>query len=441
MHKRFTVRGLRWWTLLFFVVVMLFNYIDRASLSISLSLITADFGINEAAAGILSSAFFWSYTLMQIPGGLIVKKLKPRKTISFAIIGWGIVQALTAIASSLNIFVFFRVLLGIFEGPVQNGMNTATLTWLRKDERGRGSTIIDSGGPLGSAIGSILVTGLIVWLGTWRAAFIFLGCITLLVGVLAWYFVRNNPSDHPWIGEEERKYLDEAVSKEVEQEKAAVAAQTAPERAVFSRLAPWMLLVAFAAYDAVQYGLLTWAPYYISKSLGISFGITGVASMFVYLGGFAGEMVVGQLSDHWLRRGGRPNKVMRTLFVFAGVGVTICTLLVNAVASVVVAIILLTIANFFTRWGGLYWSVPQQIVHRSQVPTISGAMNFAGNLAGIVIPMAVGFIASATGSFTLVFILFAVCGLVMAASSAILNYESSPTQAVLPSATTAGAER
>lgn len=431
MQKKFSVRGLRWWMLLFFVLVMLFNYIDRASLSIALSLITSDFGINEAAAGILSSAFFWSYTLMQIPGGMLVKKFKPRKTVSIAIIGWGIVQALTAVASSLNVFVIFRVLLGIFESPVQNGMNTATLTWLRKDERGRGSTIIDSGGPLGSAIGSILVTGLIVWLGTWRAAFIFLGAITLLIGVLAWSFIRNSPSDHPWITPDEANYLDEAIAEEVEQEKTVSEAQTVASKPALTRLAPWMLLIAFAAYDAVQYGLLTWAPYYISKSLGISFGITGVASMFVYLGGFAGEMVVGQLSDHWLKRGGTPNKVMRTLFVLAGIGVTVCTLLVNVVASVVVAIVLLTIANFFTRWGGLYWSVPQQIVHRAEVPTLSAAMNFAGNAAGIAIPIIVGFIASATGSFTGVFILFGVCGIIMALSSAILNYESGPTQSVL----------
>lgn len=432
--SRFRIKGLRWFLLCFFVIVMLFNYIDRSSLSIALSLISRDFHINKAAAGVLSSAFFWSYTLMQVPGGWLVQKFKPRKVVTASLLGWGVVQALTAVATSFNIFIWFRLFLGIFEGPVQVGMNNSTLRWLRSDERGRGSTIIDSGGPLGSAIGSILVTGLIVWLGTWRAAFIFLGCVTLLIGVLAWVFIRNSPSEHPHITDEEAAYLEEGVSHEIEVEKSDEAGRPAHGSGVFRSFSPWMLLVAFAAYDAVQYGLLTWAPYYISESRGVSFGLTGVASMFVYLGGFAGEMVVGQVADRWRRSGASVDRVMRTLFVIAGIGVTVCTLLVNVVSGVVVAIALLTVANFFTRFGGLYWSVPQLLVHRDHVAVLSGAMNFAGNAAGIAIPIVVGLIAQATGSFHAVFVLFAACGVLMAAASVVIRYSRKRAAEPVPAA-------
>jgi len=418
----FKVKRLRWWMLCFFVVIMLFNYIDRSSLSIALALISRDFGLSTSLAGVLSSAFFWSYTFMQIPGGWLTQKYKPRAVITTALVGWGISQALTAVAASFNVFIWCRLLLGIFEGPVQVGMNTSTLRWLSKNERGRGSTIIDSGGPLGSAIGSIVVTGLIVWLGTWRAAFIFMGALTLLVGLLAWLFIRNNPSQHPLITSDEADYLEAGIAQEEAIENSEETLAKATWGSVFSRLSPWMLLIAFCMYDAVQYGLLTWVPFYIAQSRHVSFAITGVASMVVYLGGFAGEMVVGQISDRWLQTGASPNKVLRTLFVTAGVGVTLCMLFVNVVADVSVAVALLTIANFFTRWGGLYWSVPQRLVRRNQVAVLSGAMNFAGNVAGIAIPIVVGFIADVTGSFTGAFIMFAVCGILMALSSAMIQY-------------------
>jgi len=423
---RHKIKNLRWLLLVFFVIAMIFNYIDRSSLSIALSLISSEFHLNAALAGVISSCFFWTYTFMQLPAGWLVKKLQPRKTISIALIGWGIVQALTAVAASFNVFMWFRLLLGIFEGPVQVAMNTSTLRWLRKDERGRASTIIDSGGPLGSAIGSLLVTGLIIWLGTWHAAFIFLGCITILIGILAMVFIRNNPADHPAITEEESTYLADGVAEEEKAEEQLAKEGTKDLTInVFKRLSPWMLLVAFAAYDAVQYGLLTWGPYYISQSLHVSFGITGVASMIVYLGGFVGEMVVGQAADRWRRSGTSPNIVMRSLFIIAGAGVIITTLLLNVVSSVAVAIGLLTVACFFTRWGGLYWSVPQMIVKRGNMPSLSGAMNFAGNVMGILIPIIVGAIVEVSGgSFTGVFILFAGCGVVMALSSAFINYTS-----------------
>lgn len=422
MAKRFTVKNLRWVLLCFFVLVMLLNYIGRSSLSIALSLVSSDLHMNESTAGILSSSFFWSYTLMQIPGGWLVNHLKTRKIVTTTLLGWGVIQALTAVATSFNIFIWFRLLLGIFEGPVQVGMNNATLKWLRADERGRGSTIIDSGGPLGSAIGSLFVTGLIVWLGSWRTAFVFIGAVTVLVGVLAWLFIRNEPSDHPWITDDEAQYLDQGIKAEEQNEQQESSAAPELRAAAFRSLSPWMLVVGFAAYDAVQYGLLTWAPYYISQSRGVGFGMTGIASMIVYLGGFLGEMVVGQVADRWRRAGGSNNLVMRTLFVFAGVGVTVCTLLVNAVTGVVAAIMLLTIASFFVRFGGLYWSVPQMIVRREQVAVVSSVMNFGGNAMGIAIPILVGVIAQATGSFTGVFIMFSACGLAMALASAIMNY-------------------
>jgi MFS transporter, ACS family, D-galactonate transporter len=53
---------------------------------------------------------------------------------------------------------------------------------------------------------------------------------------------------------------------------------------------------------------------------------------------------------------------------------------------------------------------------------LSGAMNFAGNVAGIAIPIVVGWIFTVTNSFSGVFLLFGICGLVMAGASVVLDY-------------------
>lgn len=417
----FKVKNLRWKIFMFFVVVMVFNYIDRTSISIGMPLIAKQFHLSTVESGVVLSAFFWSYTLMQIPGSWLVDKIKPRKIVGSALCSWGIVEAVTGLASTFNVFLWFRVLLGIFEGPVQVGCNNSTLRWLRSEERGRGSTIIDSGGPLGSAIGGVLVTGLIMWFGSWQVAFIFLGILTVIIGIAAFVIMRDNPSEHPWITKEEAQYLEEGHEAELTAEK-NVSVNEGNVLQNFKSVSPWMLMLAFAAYDAVQYGLMTWAPYYITTIRHVSFGMTGFATFIIFAGGFVGELLVGQFADRWRKSGAPVNKVMRTLFVIAGAVVTVCTLLINRVEGSVATIVLLTVASFFVRWGGLYWSVPQLIVFHDQVGRISGAMNFAGNVMGIAIPIVVGWIAQVTGSFKGAFVMFAICGAVMAISSIFIDY-------------------
>jgi ACS family D-galactonate transporter-like MFS transporter len=416
-ERKSGVPNLRWWMLGFFIVVMIFNYVDRASLSISLPLIMKDMGFNAIVSGIVLSAFFWSYTFMQIPGGWLVDKLGSRKVVCTSIIGWGVVEAVTSLASTTGALIFLRVLLGALEGPVQVGMNTSMTKWLRREERGRGSTLIDGGGPLGVAVGGFLVTWLTISLGTWRFAFVALGIITILVGVVAAYFMRDDPKTHPLISTQEIKYLEK-------QQSPAAALKTHPVSIVqyFTRLTPLMLLLAFTAYDAVQYGLLTWAPFFVGQVRHVSFGMTGFWTVIIFGSGFLGEIVAGQLADRWRKSGSHINLVMRTLLGVAGILVALAVIFVNYVESAVATGILLSITNFFLRWGGLYWSVPPMLAEEGHVGTLSGAMNFAGNAAGIAIPILVGWIFTVTNSFSGVFLLFGLCGVVMAAASVLVDY-------------------
>ncbi|MCF8567505.1 MFS transporter [Alicyclobacillus tolerans] len=417
LPKRKGIPGLRWWIFGFFILMMIINYMDRSSISIAMPLISKELHINSVTTGIILSSFGWTYALMQIPGGWLVDKLKPRKIVATSLIGWGIVEALTGLASGIGSLIGMRLLLGVFEGPVQNGANLSLTRWMRTNERARGSTLIDGGGPLGTAFGGLIVTGLIVWLGTWRLAFAGVGLITILIGVIAWLIMRDNPADHPLITQEEVAYLEEIEAEEDDTNAYSSSLQ------YFKHASPWMLLLAFFGYDAVMYGLLTWAPSYLSKVQHVSFSMAGVWTFVIFGVGFIGEVLAGQIADRWIRSGASVNVVMRTMLGFAGLGVAVAIILVNHVSNPTVAILLITLANFFLRWGGLYWSVPTRLAARQHVGQLSGAMNFSGNVAGIIVPIVVGLIVqNSGGSFVGVFVMFAVLGLLMAVSSVAINY-------------------
>jgi ACS family D-galactonate transporter-like MFS transporter len=69
----------RWKIFLMMLFLISINYIDRASLSVAMPLIAKEFDIGPAVQGLLLSSFFWTYALMQIPGGMLADRYRPAR--------------------------------------------------------------------------------------------------------------------------------------------------------------------------------------------------------------------------------------------------------------------------------------------------------------------------------------------------------------------------
>lgn len=58
---------------------------------------------------------------------------------------------------------------------------------------------MDCGGPLGVALGGLVIAYLIAVLGSWRSAFFIAGIATLAMAWLAWHYLRDDPAEHPGV--------------------------------------------------------------------------------------------------------------------------------------------------------------------------------------------------------------------------------------------------
>ena len=85
--------SVRWKIFFAMLLLISINYIDRASLSVAMPLIGKEFNMDPAVQGLVLSSFFWTYAFMQIPGGMLADRFKPRIVIAAATIGWGFFQA------------------------------------------------------------------------------------------------------------------------------------------------------------------------------------------------------------------------------------------------------------------------------------------------------------------------------------------------------------
>src|SRR5918992_1183570 len=145
--------NVRWKIFLVLLGIVALNYIDRGSLSVALPLIADELEISKEVTGLILSSFFWTYALMQIPGGWLADRFKPRIVAAGSCVGWGVAQGLTAAATTVPALMAFRLLLGATEGPVYPAGGKLNAVWLPARERGRGAVLLDGGAPLGAAVG------------------------------------------------------------------------------------------------------------------------------------------------------------------------------------------------------------------------------------------------------------------------------------------------
>jgi MFS transporter, ACS family, D-galactonate transporter len=410
----------RWKIFLLVLTLVTVNYIDRASLSVAMPLIAKEFSLGPAIQGVILSSFFWTYALLQIPGGMLADRFKPRIVIAGSTVFWGAFQALACVCTSGFTLVLTRLGLGAAEAPIYPAGGKLNALWLPPTERGRGATLLDGGAPLGAALGALIVSWLITGFGSWRLAFLTAGAGTMLVGVGAWYYIRNSPREHPGANEAEAAYIEKAQVIEHLEEPANLSGRPLD---FFRYRSIWAMFFGWMCFNAVFYGLLTWMPSYLNKVHGFNIEMAGSASFIVFFSGFVGEIAGGWIADRWRAAGASTNRVMRTLFAVAAVVTTVSLFFLSSARNPAVAVALLACTLFFLRWCGLYWCLPSLLGTRNWVGFLGGFMNLGGNIAGMSVPIIVGLIVQRTGSYFLALMFFTALGVGLLVCSVIIDYQ------------------
>jgi ACS family D-galactonate transporter-like MFS transporter len=403
----------RWRIVGLLFVIYTINCIDRMSLSVGLPLISKEFALSATIQGLILSAFFWTYSGCQIPGGWLVDRFGARRVLTVATVVWGGFQALAAAATSGVMLLLTRVGLGVFEAPFMPGASKLTAAWLPPNERSRGVTLIDSGAPLGSALGGLIISGLIIFLGSWRLAFLTMGVLTVVFGVVLWIVIRNRPREHAAVGEAELAVI----------EGTAAVAQPKP-RPMSSRT---FLAMVFGriGWAMIFFGFVTWGPNYLAAARGMDIKGLGLSTFAIFLAGTVGEIASGILADR-LQRNFSRDVSFKILFGISGVMSLGCLLYLPYVANPIAAVCVLCVAVLFHLFGGLYWSIPAMLAPAERIGLVGGVMNFAGTSSGISVPIIVGLLVDHTGGFDAVLQFFAACALVYLVGSLLIDFRPAP---------------
>ena len=156
--------------------------------------IQASFGLSGTLLGVLGSAYFYSYAIMQLPTGLMADSWGPRKTVSSFFILAGIGSILMGVAPSLPVAVLGRILVGIGVSTVFVCNFKLLSEWFTA----RQFLIMGAAFMVMGGLGALSSSAPLAWISNaigWRMTLIGVGVITLAMAGLVYGFVRNRPAE------------------------------------------------------------------------------------------------------------------------------------------------------------------------------------------------------------------------------------------------------
>ena len=374
----------RWLIVVLLGIGAIIAYCDRTNISAALAYrpFVQHFQLSDIDRGVLNSAFFWSYMLLQIPTGWVVDRYgtKIPYAISFAV--WCISSAVTGMTRTLPQLTTLRVITGAGEAIV----TPASFRWMRQHFQEQQAGLAVGIYMLGTKIGPAVGAPIAAWLITaydWRLMFFAMG-LAGLVWLIPWLlFVKN---DAP-----------RTALKNPSQPQSRV---TVPFKNIMASPVIWGTVIINFCYNYFVFYCMTWMPAYFVEQRHVSLTKMGLFSFFSFAGIAIVALVSGWVADLLIKRGGNAVFV-RKVFVVAGFAIA-CTEVIGVQSTTVDGALFWAVVSL----SGLGLTTANNIAlcRMTLIPAqaaglATGVQNVSTSLAGIVGPILSGWLLQTTGGY------------------------------------------
>ncbi|MEQ9720082.1 MFS transporter [Yersinia alsatica] len=387
----------RYLTLFMIFVTVVICYVDRANLAVASAHIQEEFGITKTQMGYIFSAFAWTYTICQIPGGWFLDRVGSKMTYFIAIMGWSVATLLQGFANGLGTLIGLRAITGLFEAPAFPTNNRIVTSWFPERERASAVGFYTSG----QFVGLAFLTPLLIWVQevlSWHWVFIITGGIGI-IWALIWHFVYQPPRKSKGINQAELDYIQSGggiVDGDAATEKKARTPITAAEwKLVFNRKLVGVYIGQFAITSTLWF-FLTWFPNYLTQEKHISALTAGFMTTVPFLAAFFGVLLSGLVADRMVRKGKSIGFARKTPII-CGLLLSTCIMGANYTNDPFWIMVLMGLAFFGNGFASITWSLVSSLAPVRLIGLTGGVFNFVGGLGGITVPLVVGYLAQDYG--------------------------------------------
>lgn len=274
-----------------------FGQIDKLGISIIQTdpVFLQDLGLTgpdkNAKIGFLTFTFTVAYAFSNLFWGFIIDRLGARKTAIMGLAVWTVTMIMGGLATSYEMFLVSRVILGIGEGMMIPVSGKFISNWFNQRELGRAQSSWLAGNYLGPALGALILSTVIASFH-WHAAFYVLACFNLFINIPMFLFLtRDTPEQHTSISKEELVFIRESDS------------QGKAKQSFTQDYRYWIVWFGMLMSSFLFFGLSIWLPTYLVQ--GKEFAreaMTGITSLsWLFALGFV--LICGFLADKTKRPG------------------------------------------------------------------------------------------------------------------------------------------
>jgi len=374
------------------VLMLVVNQMDRTNVGFVQDALKADIGVSATAFGLGAGLFFIGYAIFEVPSNILMERFGARVWLTRIMISWGVVTLAMSLIDNVTTFYILRFLLGVTEAGFFPGVLLYFTKWLPDSSRGRASAIF-----LGGSATAYIVTGPITGallemhgmggFAGWRWMFALEGTFSILVGIVAGFFLVSRIRDARWLTKEEKDALSNAVARDQE------ARNRAPRVSRLKLLFhPQVALLTgvFFAMALTGYAITFWLPSLVAEIGGLSPFQIGLLSAIPWICAVIAMYTVSHFADNAPDR--RPYLV--AALILSAVGAFLAT-----VGSPWFGLLALTLAAIGGKCAAtVFWPMAQAGLDFKIVAAGLAIVNSLGNLGGFVSPTLFGYLKDTTGS-------------------------------------------
>ena len=393
----------------FLFVLYIVNYLDRTSVAYAGIGMSRDLGFSDRVFGLGVGVFFIGYLALQIPGSLLAENWSARKTIAGSLVVWGSLTALTALVHTPMQLYLARFSLGLAEASFFPSVIIYLSHWFIQKDRAKAASNFLAAIPLSLMIGSP-VAGWIVghhWLGFagWRWLFVLEGMPAVVLGAIAFAWLRDWPKDAEWLSDGQRDWITRELESEKPADRRGVSVRETLRSVRVLLLGAVILLAYLPGYAAIF-----WIPTLLKRQTGFSDVHVGSLLAIPFGVALAAMLFNGWHSDKYLER--RWHTAAPVLCATLGaVGLMVFP------QSLAMTLCMFSLMVSQVAYMPVFWAIPTEILSETAAAGALGVVSTIANIAGFFGPSAFGYLHTRTGSLTTGYAAMAVC---WAASGALM---------------------
>ncbi|WP_024528434.1 MFS transporter [Serratia fonticola] len=335
---------------------------------------------SNAEMGLIASFYFFAYTGMQIPAGILVDKFGKKVVLIPGFCLFIIATLLIGNATSLTMIYAGSLLAGMGCGSYYGSAYSLSSENIPLERRGLATAIINSGSALGMAIGLIASSLLVKSMGMDWQIMLFIITGLLVVMTVVFFLVIKGGS----------------YTASLAASPAASAATPVEETEEASGLFSLRMISAYVMYFATCYGyymIVTWLPSFLQQERGFEGVAIGFSAALVAFASVPGALFFSRMSDRF-----RAKKVQLIIFLQICAAVTlVCTVISPDSTTLLVSLILYGLLGKLAV-DPIMISFVADNAPKKGYGTSFGVFNFFGMSSSVIAPFLTGVISDSTGS-------------------------------------------